>query len=40
VRIETIAAPLMKEIRYLDRPMDELVRGRPIAKILRSGGGL
>lgn len=36
VRIEQIDAPLMKEIRYLDKLVDELARGRPMEKILRS----
>lgn len=35
VRIENIEEPLMKEIRYLDKLIDELARGRPTAKILR-----
>lgn len=35
VRIEEIEDPLMREIRYLDKMIDELARGRPMAKILR-----
>ena len=35
VRIEEIADPLMREIRYLDKLVDELAKGRPLAKILR-----
>jgi hypothetical protein len=35
VRIENIEEPLMKEIRYLDKLIDELARGRPMEKILR-----
>jgi len=35
VRIEEIAEPLMREIRYLDKLIDELAKGRPMAKILR-----
>lgn len=35
VRIEDIADPLMKKIRYLDRLVDELARGRPMEKILK-----
>lgn len=35
VRIEEIDEPLMKEIRYLDKLIDELAKGRPMAKILR-----
>lgn len=36
VRIEEIADPLMKEIRYLDKLVDELAKGRPMEKVLRS----
>lgn len=36
VRIEEIEDPLMKEVRYLDKLVDELAKGRPMAKILRS----
>lgn len=35
VRIEEIEHPLMRKIRYLDKLVDELARGRPMAKILR-----
>lgn len=35
VRIEAIEDPLMREIRYLDKLIDELAKGRPMAKILR-----
>ena len=35
VRLEEIDEPLMKEIRYLDKLVDELAKGRPMAKILR-----
>lgn len=35
VRIEDIDDPLMKEIRYLDKLIDELARGKAMAKILR-----
>ena len=35
VRIEDIAEPLMREIRYLDKLIDELAKGRPMGKILR-----
>ena len=37
VRIETIEDPLMKEVRYLDKLIDELAKGRPMEKILRAG---
>ena len=36
VRIEEIEDPLMREIRYLDKLVDELAKGRPMQKILRS----
>jgi hypothetical protein len=35
VRIEEIAEPLMREIRYLDKLIDELAKGRAMDKILR-----
>lgn len=35
VRVEEIEDPLMKEIRYLDKLVDELARGKPMNKILR-----
>jgi hypothetical protein len=37
VRIEEIEDPLMKKIRYMDKLVDELAKGRPMEKILRSG---
>jgi hypothetical protein len=37
VRVEEIEDPLMREIRYIDKLVDELARGRPMEKILRSG---
>lgn len=36
VRIEGIEDPLMREIRYLDKLVDEIARGRPMEKILRA----
>jgi hypothetical protein len=36
VRIEDIDHPLMKEIRILDKLVDELAKGRPMEKILRA----
>jgi hypothetical protein len=36
VRVETIEDPVMREARYLDKLIDELARGRPMAKILRA----
>ena len=35
VRIEDIADPLMKKIRYLDKLIDELAKGKKMASILR-----
>lgn len=37
VRVEEIEDPLMREIRYLDKLIDELAKGRPMEKILRRG---
>ena len=36
VRIEDIKEPTMREIRYLDKLIDELAKGRPMEKILRT----
>jgi hypothetical protein len=36
VRVEEIQEPLLQKIRYLDKLIDELARGREMAKILRS----
>lgn len=38
VRVEDIAEPLMREIRYLDKLIDELAKGKAMAKILRLPG--
>ena len=35
VKVETIEDPLMQEIRYLDKLVDELAKGKPMEKILR-----
>lgn len=35
VRIEEIESPLMQKIRYMDKLVDELAKGRPMEKILR-----
>ncbi len=35
VRVEEIADPLMQKIRYLDKLIDELARGKKMASILR-----
>jgi hypothetical protein len=36
VRIEDIDDPLMQKIRYLDKLVDELAKGRPMDRILRA----
>lgn len=36
VKVETIEDPLMQEIRYLDKLVDELAKGKPMEKILRN----
>jgi len=35
IRVEDIAEPLMQEIRYLDKLIDELAKGKEMKKILR-----
>jgi hypothetical protein len=35
VRVEEVEDPLMREIRYLDKLIDELARGKALEKILR-----
>ena len=35
VRVEDVEEPTMREIRYLDKLVDEIARGRPMEKILR-----
>ena len=35
VRIENIEDPLMQKIRYMDKLVDELAKGRPMEKVLR-----
>lgn len=35
VRVEDIEEPIMKEIRYLDKLIDELAKGKAMDKILR-----
>lgn len=37
VRVEEVAEPLMREIRYLDKLIDELAKGKAIEKILSRG---
>jgi len=36
VRVEEIEDPLMQKIRYLDKLIDELAKGKALEKILRS----
>jgi len=36
IRVEEIEDPLMQQIRYLDKLVDELAKGRPLEKVLRS----
>jgi hypothetical protein len=35
VRVQDVEDPLMQKIRYLDKLVDELAKGRPMEKILR-----
>ncbi|MBQ8408062.1 MAG: DUF2200 domain-containing protein [Clostridia bacterium] len=35
VRVETVEEPLMREMRYLDKLVDELAKGKPMEKIMR-----
>jgi len=35
VRVEDVAEPMMREIRYLDKLIDELAKGKAMEKILR-----
>lgn len=39
VRVEDIQEPTMREIRYLDKMIDELARGKAMAKIFREKPG-
>jgi hypothetical protein len=36
VRVQEIEDPLMQQIRYLDKLVDELAKGRPMEKVLRT----
>jgi hypothetical protein len=36
VRVEEVDDPLMQKIRYLDKLVDELAKGRPMEKVLRA----
>ncbi|QSX07769.1 DUF2200 domain-containing protein [Alkalibacter rhizosphaerae] len=35
IRVENVEEPIMKEIRYLDKLVDELAKGKAMEKILR-----
>ncbi len=35
VRVENVEDPMMREIRYLDKLVDELTKGKAMEKILR-----
>lgn len=37
VRVENVEEPTMREIRYLDKLVDELAKGTAMEKILRAG---
>ncbi len=36
VRVEDVDDPLMQKIRYLDKLVDELAKGKPMEKVLRA----
>ena len=36
VRVQEIEDPLMQQIRYLDKLVDELAKGQPLEKVLRT----
>lgn len=36
VKVQDVSHPLMRKIRYLDKLVDELAKGRPLEKVLRS----
>ena len=36
VKVQEVEDPLMRQIRYLDKLVDELAKGRPMAKVLRA----
>src|SRR5688500_7775834 len=39
-RVEEIEVPLMQKIRYVDKLVDELARGKKMTAILRGGGAV
>ncbi len=36
VRVEAIEDPLLRQVRFLDKLVDELAKGRPLEKVLRA----
>ncbi len=38
IRVENIEDPLMQKIRYMDKLIDELAKGKKMEKILRTAG--
>ena len=36
VKVQEVEDPLMQKIRYLDKLVDELAKGRPMEKVLRA----
>lgn len=36
VKVQEVEDPLMQKIRYLDKLVDELAKGKPMEKVLRS----
>jgi len=35
VKVQDVEDPLIRQIRYLDKLVDELAKGRPLEKVLR-----
>jgi hypothetical protein len=40
VRVEEVEDPVLRNVRYLDKLVDELAKGKAMEKILRSSGGV
>lgn len=40
IRVEDIQDPMMRDIRYLDKLVDELAKGKAMEKILRGAGAV
>ena len=36
VKVQEVEDPLMRQVRYLDKLVDELAKGRPMEKVLRA----